>query len=178
LIQLWTRGHIELFFADESGFSLKPSVPYGWQPIGQQKGICPKDSERINVLGFMSLDMQLETFFRSKSMDSKFVAQAIEKMIPPEGVFRVLVFDNAPIHRAEELYQRMIEWQEKGLFIFFLPRYSPHLNRIEILWRMIKHHWLKPQDYRSFTTLKKRLTYILENFGEEFRIDFKELNIT
>jgi len=125
----------------------------------------------------MSLDLRLEIFFQTGFIDSEFVVKAIEQMIPDQGVFRVLVFDNAPIHRAENLYQHIIRWQEKGLFIFFLPRYSPHLNRIEIFWRMIKYQWLKPEDFRSFKRLKEKIIYIFENFGEEFRIEFQENNI-
>ncbi|WP_420870142.1 transposase [Catalinimonas alkaloidigena] len=33
----------------------------------------------------------------------------------------------------------MEQWQEQDLYIFFLPKYSLHLNYIEILWR--KMNW-------------------------------------
>jgi hypothetical protein len=29
------NGEIDLYYFDESGFSLTPSVPYGWQNIGE-----------------------------------------------------------------------------------------------------------------------------------------------
>ena len=29
------------------------------------------------------------------------------------------------------------EWKHKGLHLLFLPPYSPHLNRIETLWRQV-----------------------------------------
>jgi transposase len=38
-------------------------------------------------------------------------------------------------------------WQKRGLYIFFLPAYSPQLNIAERLWKEIKEDWIKPSDY-------------------------------
>ena len=38
-------------------------------------------------------------------------------------------------------------WQKRGLFIFFLPPYSQHLNIAETIWRKLKKEWLEPEDY-------------------------------
>ncbi|WP_440432814.1 transposase, partial [Prevotella sp.] len=29
-------------------------------------------------------------------------------------------------------------WEKRGLFLFYLPLYSPELNPAEILWRILK----------------------------------------
>jgi transposase len=34
--------------------------------------------------------------------------------------------------------QRRGFWQERGLLLFYLPPYSPHLNIAEVLWRKLK----------------------------------------
>jgi len=47
---------------------------------------------------------------------------------------RVIVLDNARIHRSKRMQEKLAEWDEKGFYIFNLPTYSPHLNIIEILW--------------------------------------------
>ena len=56
--------------------------------------------------------------------------------------------------------------------LFFLPRYSPHLNIIEILWRLIKYQWLPIDAYESFEALTNSLEEILANFGERYTINF------
>ena len=38
--------------------------------------------------------------------------------------------------------ERLPYWQKRGLFIFFLPPYSPHLNLAETWWRKIKRSGL------------------------------------
>lgn len=35
----------------------------------------------------------------------------------------------------------------KTLFLFYLLPYSPHLNIVEILWRISKGKWIRPLDY-------------------------------
>ncbi|MEM9217732.1 MAG: IS630 family transposase, partial [Cyanobacteria bacterium P01_F01_bin.150] len=53
---------IELYFMDESGFCLIPYVPYGWQPLGQYLGILSRMSDRLNVLGFLRRNGELESY--------------------------------------------------------------------------------------------------------------------
>ena len=74
--------------------------------------------------------------------------------------------------------EKIEEWKEQELYIFFLPRYSPHLNIIEILWRKIKYEWLKPKDYENLKTLEEALENILVRFGRDFSINFKEPEVS
>lgn len=170
-------GLIELYFGDESGFCLTPTVPYGWFPIGQTQSITQRDSKRLNVLGFLSLDLHLRTFHTQGSINSEFVIQAVNQLIPRGDNIRVIVLDNASMHRSHKFYDQIPRWEKQNLYIFFLPKYSPHLNRIEILWRKIKYQWLKPKDYKSFKTLKTKLMHIFNNLANEYHINFKELNL-
>lgn len=42
LITLWLLEHIELYFGDESGFTMQPYVPYAWQKKrAKSPYICP-----------------------------------------------------------------------------------------------------------------------------------------
>ena len=87
---------------------------------------------------------------------------------------RVLILDNAKIHRSKKMQAKLAEWEEKGFYIFHLPPYSPHLNIIEILWRKIKYEWLKPEDYLSFESLTKAIREILSNLGTAYKINFQD----
>jgi transposase len=64
------------------------------------------------------------------------------------------------------------KWEEQGVFIKFLPAYSPELNIIEILWRFIKYFWLPFSAYSSFENLVKEVEKILRNIGDQFQICF------
>jgi transposase len=66
------------------------------------------------------------------------------------------------------------QWLETNLYVFFLPRYSPHLNKAETFWRKAEHERLKPADYLSFEKFKQKIAEIFTNIGTKYRINFKE----
>jgi len=80
--------------------------------------------------------------------------------------------DNAGVHRAKIVQQRRKEWKRRGLRLLFLPPYCPHLNVIEILWRLVKHRWLPIEAYQSFDALCRAVEDILTQFGDTHRITF------
>ena len=65
---------------------------------------------------------------------------------------------------------------KKGLFIVYLPPYSPHLNIIEKLWHELKQRWLKPEDYMSFEVLTYAVQLALMAVGSELNINFSSFN--
>ena len=48
-----------------------------------------------------------------------------------EGKPVVVVSDGAPFHRADAVRERRPGCEEKGLRLYYLPAYCPHLNPIE-----------------------------------------------
>ena len=167
------RNHyIELFFADESGFSLESNVPYGWQKKGNPLSTCPRCSKRWNVFGIMSPENELCSFCKEGSINSSFVINAINDFAAQRTQPAVIVLDNAKIHHSKLFQAQLLIWKEKGVEIFYLPTYSPHLNLIEILWRKMKYEWLRPLDFLSWTTLNHRIATLLNTFGTDFKIDF------
>ena len=74
--------------------------------------------------------------------------------------------------KATKFKAKRLEWEEKGLYLYYLPPYSPELNLIENLWRFIKYQWLPFSAYLSFRNLLSSLNEILENVGEKYKISF------
>lgn len=136
-MNLEDKGIIELLFSDETGFNLTPYIPYGWQPIGEQLTIRSSKDRVCNLLGFLSRKGSLSVWSTAQNINSDFVIECIneiaDKIIKPT----VVVLDNALWHRSAKMKNMENQWNEKGLFLFFLPTYSPHLNLIEILWRRL-----------------------------------------
>jgi len=84
----------------------------------------------------------------------------------------VIILDNAPIHKSKLFANKINDWKDRNLMIYFIPPCSPELNLIEILWRFVKYRWLSFQAYTSFDTLKKHLSGVLGNFGTKHTINF------
>lgn len=152
-------------------------MAYCWQYKGEQIEILPQKGKRINVLGLMSKGKKLVTFSKEGSLNAHYMVDCIDEWVKSLTKPTVLVLDNAPVHQAKIFQAKLAEWQEQNLFIFFLPAYSPHLNKIEILWRKIKYEWLQPQSYLSLENLWQALKNIFMDFGEQYFINFKEYHL-
>ena len=168
------EGKLKLYFADESGFSLVPSVPYGWSKKGETICILSQRSKRINVFGLYSRNNELKSYLSDGTMTAEQIVAYLDDFSNSMTQPTVVVMDNATVHKARIIKEKIKEWKKLGLTIWYLPAYSPHLNLIETLWRKIKYEWLKPADYVDMETYKKAINEILENVGNSLKISFKK----
>lgn len=149
-------------------------MPYAWQEKNKTIEVPTAHSKRITVFGFMNKDCDTDTlcFTSEKSSNSTYVISCINSFCERITRPTALVLDNAPIHKSKKFMNMIEEWKEKGLRIFFLPTYSPHLNKIETLWRKMKYEWLDFSSYSSFQKLKENLNSVIQNLGTKYTINF------
>ena len=172
LKRLDDAGEIDLYYSDESGFCLIPSVPYGWQPVGKTVGIPSKHSHRLNVFGVMNRHHQLHSYVSKQTITSDVIIACIDSFFPSVTKRTVIVVDKASIHTSDIMQDQFLEWKHRQIEIFYLPSYSPQLNLIEILWRFIKYEWLPLSAYKCWQSLVHFVEKILREFGENYVIDF------
>ena len=175
---LETQGFLQIFYADESGFSLATCVPYGWQEKGNTIRMMPQRRLVASVFGLMAKNNSFESYIIEESVDSQTIIGCIDDFAKRITQRSVVVLDNAPVHRSAQFKANIQRWRDQDLYIFYLPKYSPHLNLIENLWRKIKYQWIKPMDYRNKETFMAALEKILTQIGHEFTINFKEQEVT
>ena len=172
--ELETAGHVDVYYGDESGGCLTSATPCGWQFPGEHVATRPRHGPRFNVLGFYNATTnELHTAAREGSLNAAFVIDTLGAWAATRTRPTVLVLDNARIHHAAAFQARIPAWQQQDVYLFYLPTYSPHLNKIETLWRKIKHEWLRPEAYTSFQTLKTAVGHILDRVGQQYTIQFK-----
>ena len=172
LKQLESEGIINLYYLDETGFCLIPSVPYGWQDVGEYSAIKSQRSRRLNVLGIMNRSNHLETYISSQSINSDVVIACIDTFFSTVDKPTVIVVDRSSIHTSDAILDKTEEWFERGITIFELPSYSPQLNLIEILWRFIKYEWLEIDAYKAWESFVASVEKILREFGKNYVINF------
>jgi transposase len=166
--------HFQVVFADESGFSLTPCVPYGWQAPGERYCLPSQRSSTQSIFGLLSQHNELWTYWATKSITSEFVIDCLNTFVSKSKKITLLVMDNARIHTSKAFQACLPQWEEKGLLIFYLPAYSPHLNRIERLWQKVKYEWLKAWDYANTQTLHAAIKHIFDQYGQLYNILFNE----
>ena len=172
LIEQSKKKEIDLFYFDESGFTLEPCVPYAWQPRGQIIEVPCAKSKRLNVLGFINRECSFASVVFEGTITSAVVVASIDHFISTLQRQTVLVMDNASIHKSFEFQENIELWQQQGLTIVNIAPYSPELNIIEILWRKIKYEWMPFSAYESFQNLKESLFEILANVGKSYIVNF------
>lgn len=178
LWQLDAQQKIDLWFYDEVGFSCEPSVPYGWQPIGETTEIPSERSDRLNTLGFLSADQKFGGILQQGSVTSEDVIDAFEMLSHQIEKTTVVTVDRASVHTSHAFRAQLATWQKRGLYVYYLPAYCPQLNWIENLWRMVKYHWLPLDVYESFTKLREGVREIVKNIGTSLFMNSKLSPIT
>lgn len=173
MLSLENKGFIDVYYADGVRFSMNSYLPSAWQEKGVPICIVPNRSCGVNVFGFMNRNMDFHPYTTQQSMNSDLVIAFIDDFAKSRTNPTAIIIDNASIHHSQEFQEQIERWQEQDLFIFYLPRYAPHLNLIETLWRKIKYEWLKQHQYLGSDLFFEGLERILLAIGDEFTINFK-----
>jgi putative transposase len=77
----------------------------------------------------------------------------------------VVVLDNAPFHTAGVVREHESGWAARGLALYRLPAYCPHLNPIEGVWRRLKGFLMPRRFYDSVAELKSAVLRALRLLG-------------
>lgn len=164
--------YIDLYFGDGAHFSLIPNLPYAWQHKDNPILLPSKRSQSLSVLGLMNLECKLFFKMIESSVKSADIISLLDEFVLTITKRTVVILDNAPIHHSKAFQQKIKFWESMDLFIYFLPPYSPELNKIEILWRFIKYKWLPFDAFLNFKNLKERLNNVLANLQTKYVINF------
>ena len=172
LVQQGKDGLIDLYYGDESHICTEGYVPYGWQFRGEDVYIPSERGLRLNIFGMIDRNNRYEGFSTTENMTADKVADFIDRLSLRIRKNTFVVLDNASIHRCKLMRELRPIWEKRGLYLFFLPPYSPHLNIAETLWRILKGKWLRPADYCTTDSLLYATSRALAALGSELNINF------
>jgi transposase len=160
-----------LAYVDEAGFAPQPPNRSAWTRSGETHAVTAQRGQRLNVIGAL---LSSGRFMMAKLWQSVnglwffgFLMALIERVSKP----LVVILDNASIHTAKKLETYWDLLKEKGMRFYFLPPYSPELNRIELLWHKMKYEWLP---FKTFTPdeLEQAIDEIGRGFGSKYTLTF------
>jgi hypothetical protein len=174
------RGEIALFYGDETHVSSEGYVPYAWQFPDESVAVPSAKGYKVNIFGMISRTNSCHWMTTTKHITAACIADELDRLslqIQQIQKETVLVLDNASVHRAKSIAERRECWQRRGLHLFFLPPYSPHLNIAETLWRVLKGQWLDAEDYRSGDALGYAVNRCMASVGRALSINFSPSRI-
>jgi transposase len=168
------QGHLDLFYGDESQVSPEGYVPYGWQFDDEQVCVGSAKGKGLNCFALISRDNRIKYATSQDTITADFIVEQLDRLSLTIVKPTVVVLDNASVHTAAKVNKELENWQQRGLFLFYLPAYSPHLNIAERLWKELKARWLKPEDYLTADNLFFAVNMALAAVGKHLFINFSD----
>ena len=142
-----------LLFMDAVHPTQATKVSCGWIQTGVDKIIETTGSRtRLNIVGALRLGHLSETITSQyKTVNGDSIMDFFEqvKAFYADKKRIHLVLDGAGYHRSQVVKEKA---QELGITLHFLPPYSPNLNPIERLWKVMNE---KVRNNRYFATAKE-----------------------
>jgi hypothetical protein len=170
------RHEIILGYVDESGFCATPNNRYAWTTQGAVHCVDAVRQKRVNVMGCLLSTGQLVTSRLHESVNSEwfysFLTGVAKQVKEVHGVPLVFIVDNASIHRSKKMENwRKLLAEEYSTTLYFLPAYSPELNRIEIVWKQMKYRW---RDFKVMTgeQIDSWVSNVSAGFGSKYMFNF------
>jgi hypothetical protein len=176
LTEAAVRGAHDLYYLDQCGFA--PTLPAGY--TWARAGVRPllryeaPQGRRVNVLGALApVGPRRRLVYESRlagqgKLDGEglldFVCREIVGL--PGGradldaalVRRprpcTIVLDNYGVHHSKPVKAALPRLEAMGVFFYYLPSYSPELNRIEPEWHALKYDRLQDRSYTTGPALK------------------------
>lgn len=169
-----SEGRIRLYYADENHTCTEGYVPYGWQLQGEDVYVPSQRVARLNIFGMIDRDNRYNGFTTFEKMTADKVLSFLDEFSFNLEMDTFVLLDNASVHRNKKIKELRPLWEQRGLFLFFLPPYSPQLNIAETLWRILKGKWIRPQDYITSDILFYTTNRALADIGKGLRINFSK----
>lgn len=131
-------------------------ITSGWIRKGVDKVINTTGSRtRMNIVGAIELNnLSAAVFDQFKTVNGEAIIEFFRKVRSAYASMASIhmVLDGAGYHRSKEVVD---EAEKLGIKLHYLPPYSPNLNPIERVWKVMNEHarnneyFAKPKDFRE-----------------------------
>jgi transposase len=176
-----TPEQLQIWFWDESGFSLRVIRRKQWGKKGKRKALSGKRSQgRVNLMGGLRYNDRKQncyvieqgnsvSFYTNLKNLNEFVKREwvengnIESEFEEKGPQILVVLDNASYHKKEGVIEQLTT-ECPNIELRFLPPYSPDYNLIELVWHSCKE-FIAHRLFKSVDELRELLDR-LTNQGE------------
>jgi transposase len=85
--------------------------------------------------------------------------------LPAAAVPRVVVLDNASMHTSKAFKAQRRALARQGIYLYYLPPYSPELNEIEPVFKQVKHHEIPKRSHTSKPELRESVEQGFDAFA-------------
>jgi hypothetical protein len=170
-------GDIVLLYGDESEALTHPYLARAWAKSGADLRVpAPGQAKKVAMLGSLNhVTHELIVHTSPTKRSSDFVAhlEQIDALYGPmpgrASKPVVLVEDNGPIH-ASKVSRAALAARAHWLTVEWLPKYTPELNDIEVVWHDLKAYQLAHKTFTGVTELEVAIHTAVEDLNHERRV--------
>lgn len=152
-----------LLFIDGVHPTQATKITSGWIRKGVDKIVNTTGSRtRLNIMGAIDLNnLSAAIFDQYKTINGQSVIAFFRQIRVAYASMSTIhiVLDGASYHRSEEVLE---EAEKLGIKLHHLPPYSPNLNPIERLWKVMNEYARNNQYFAKPKDFRKKINYFLE----------------
>lgn len=153
-------------FADAVHPTMATKITYGWIRKGQDKLIATTASRtRINLLGSINLETMEVTVAAHETIDSKAMEKhfaALRKKYPKAPKIHQIL-DRGPYNISKDTQNAA---EKYGIKLHHLPPYSPNLNPIERLWKVMNEFVRNNRVFKSALEFRQAINEFFTKWPE------------
>ena len=93
----------------------------------------------------------------------------LKERLPAATVPRVVVLDNASLHISKGIKAARAGLAKLGIYLYYLPAYSPEFNEIEAVFKQVKHHEISKRSHTSKAELRATVEQGFDSHARKLR---------
>lgn len=152
-----------IVFADGVHPTMATKISYGWIRTGKDKLIATTGSRtRMNLMGSLDLETMKVTIGSYETIDSKAMKDHFAKVRAnyPKAPKIHMILDQGPYNKSLDTKEAA---ERYGIVLHYLPPYSPNLNPIERLWKVMNEHARNNVFFKSAKEFRETISHFFEN---------------
>lgn len=149
----------DLVYIDEAGMDARDDYAYGYSPQGERLHALKSGHRqgRVNMIAAYCGHQLFAPFTLNGACSRDVFELWLQKCLIPElKPAQKVIMDNATFHKGGRIEELI---QAAGCEVWYLPPYSPDLNKIEHCWSWLKSRIRKQLEH--FPTLREAMEHIL-----------------
>lgn len=155
----------QIYFADSTHPEHNTKPSYGWILKGKINDKYIKTNtgrERLNLTGAISLNNKNGVFLEQKTINSSSILKLIKKLEKHQPTGKIyMILDNASYHHAKVVTSYIKT--KRRIKLVFLPPYSPNLNPIERLWKLMHQKLTWNRYFPTFKEFRNKTLTFFKN---------------
>lgn len=147
-----------ILFGDGVHPTMATKITKGWIKKGEDKPILTTGSKgRMNLMGSLNLENMSIIVEEYETIDSAAMEEYFKKLKEayPNAPKIHMILDQGPYNKSKDTLESA---KKHGIVLHFLPPYSPNLNPIERLWKVMNEHVRNNKFFKNIKEFKGEIS--------------------